>query len=237
MTGKIGLLLASILALIAVSAPGMAAAKDHNKDRIPDRWEKKHSLSLAKDQRKLDQDSDGLKNRGEWLSGTNPRDKDSDDDGIKDVKEHAGVISAYDATAGTLTVTLYAGGEISGSVDDSTEVQCEDTSGDGTGDQTVVRSGHGRDSGSDDSSEDDSGDDQSGDNQSGSDQSGGDQSDDDGTADQGHGDHGNCDGNCSIADLAEGVEVTEADVKYTSSGAVFTELDIVKAAADQTTAP
>ena len=36
--GRIGLLLAAILALLAVSAPGIAQANDCNKDRIPDRW-------------------------------------------------------------------------------------------------------------------------------------------------------------------------------------------------------
>ena len=124
--GRIGLLLAAILALLAVSAPGMAQAKDSNKDRIPDRWEKSHKLTLKKDQRKLDQDKDGLRNRGEFLADTNPRDKDSDDDGITDVKEKAGVIASYDADAGTLTITLYAGGELTGTVTDNTRVKCED---------------------------------------------------------------------------------------------------------------
>lgn len=215
--GRIGLLLAAILALLAVSAPGMAQAKDSNKDRIPDRWEKSHKLTLKKDQRKLDQDKDGLRNRGEFLADTNPRDKDSDDDGITDVKEKAGVIASYDADAGTLTITLYAGGELTGTVTDNTRVKCEDdtaTTPTEPTDPAAARSDHSGPGGH--HSEDESGDDDSGD----------DESSDDGEGHEGH--HGDCDGNCSIADLADGVEITEADVKYTADGAVFTELEIVK---------
>ena len=215
--GRIGLLLAAILALLAVSAPGMAQAKDSNKDRIPDRWEKSHKLTLKKDQRKLDQDKDGLRNRGEFLADTNPRDKDSDDDGITDVKEKAGVIASYDADAGTLTITLYAGGELTGTVTDNTRVKCEDDSATPPTeptDPTAARSGHSGPGGH--HSDDESGDDDSGD----------DESSDDDAEHEGH--HGDCDGDCSIADLADGVEVTEANVKYTAAGAVFTELEIVK---------
>jgi len=227
---RIGVLAAAILALFVIAMPGTASAKDRNKDKIPDRWERTHKLSLKKDQRKLDQDKDGLRNRGEWLSGTNPRDKDSDDDGVTDAKEKAGVISAYDADTGELTLTLYAGGELTGSVTDETRVQCEDSADDsgteegtddgtedqGSGDATSLRSRSGHES------EDESGDDS------------GDQSDDDQGEDEDHSGHegrggpeGNCDGNCSVDDLAEGVEVTEAVIKYTASGKVFKELEIV----------
>ena len=214
-SGRIGLLLAAILALLAVSAPGMAQAKDSNRDRIPDRWEKSHSLTLKKDQRKLDQDKDGLRNRGEFLSNTDPRDKDSDDDGITDVKEKAGVIASYDADAGTLTVTLYAGGELTGTVTDNTRVKCE--SDEAAADPTDPTTARSENSGPGSRhSEDESGDDDSGD----------DESSDDDAEHEGH--HGGCNGDCSIADLAEGVEITEAGVRYTADGAVFDELEIVK---------
>ena len=215
--GRIGLLLAAILALLAVSAPGRAQAKDRNKDRIPERGEKSNKLSLKKDQRKLDQDKDGLRNRGEFLADTNPRDRDTDDDGVTDVKEKAGVIGSYDADAGTLTITLYAGGELTGTVTDNTRVKCEDDSATPPTeptDPTAARSGHSGPGGH--HSDDESGDDDSGD----------DESSDDDAEHEGH--HGDCDGDCSIADLADGVEVTEANVKYTAAGAVFTELEIVK---------
>ena len=227
-TGRIGILLAAILALVAVSLPGAASAKDRNHDKLPDKWEKANKLSLKKDQRKLDQDRDGLKNRGEFRSGTNPRDKDSDDDGVTDKKEKAGIISAYDADAGTLTISLYAGGELSGSVTDDTRVKCEDdSSGDddgtedqGPGDATTSRHGDGDNSGPG-NSEDESGDDSSDDG-----------SDDVGEHEDGHhgrGD-GDCAGDCSLEDLAVDVEITEAEVKYTADGAVFKELEIAKAA-------
>ncbi|MCB0871482.1 MAG: hypothetical protein KDB52_11670, partial [Solirubrobacterales bacterium] len=74
---RFGIFTAAVLALFVISLPGTASAKDSNKDRIPDRWERANKLTLKKDQRKLDQDRDGLRNRGEWLADTNPRDKDS----------------------------------------------------------------------------------------------------------------------------------------------------------------
>ena len=65
----------------ALVAAGPATAKDRNHDKIPDRWEKKHDLSLKVNQAKKDQDRDDLNNRGEYRSGSDPRDDDSDDDG------------------------------------------------------------------------------------------------------------------------------------------------------------
>ena len=231
----LGILAAALFALLAISLPSAASAKDSNRDRIPDRWERAHKLSLKKDQRKLDQDRDGLRNRGEWLAGTSPRDKDSDDDGVTDLKEKAGVISAYDSETGELTLTLYAGGELTGSVTEDTRVECEDDSADdessedgsddGTDDQG---SGDSRDDDSDDESSDDDGTDDQGSGDATNFHSGsgeGHESHGRGRG-RGHGKHGDG-GNCSVADLAEGVEVTEAEVKYTASGKVFKELEIV----------
>mgnify|MGYP001458520192 CR=1 FL=1 len=223
-----GVIAAALLALFVIAIPGIASAKDSNRDRIPDRWERSHKLSLKKDQRKLDQDRDGLRNRGEWLSGTSPRDRDSDDDGVTDLKEKAGVISSFDPETGELSLTLYAGGEITGTVDDSTEVKCESdgtgggstdpgTDDDGTPDQGSGDAASFRGGDDDDESDDDSGHgrDEGRDHES--------HGDDDGT---GH-DEDDCAGNCSVADLAAGVEVTEATIKYTASGKVFRELEIV----------
>jgi hypothetical protein len=64
-----------------------AAAKDRNHDRIPDRWEKRFHLSLKVDQANKDQDRDKVDNLNEFQEGTNPRDKDTDNDGVKDGKE------------------------------------------------------------------------------------------------------------------------------------------------------
>ena len=64
-----------------------AAAKDRNRDGIPDRWEKRFDLSLKVDQANKDQDRDKVDNLNEFQEKTNPRDKDTDNDGRKDGKE------------------------------------------------------------------------------------------------------------------------------------------------------
>ncbi|MBN8869115.1 MAG: hypothetical protein J0H66_04450 [Solirubrobacterales bacterium] len=209
---RIAVLATAVLALFAVSLPATASAKDRNKDKIPDRWERTHKLSLKRDQRKLDQDKDGLRNRAEWRAGTNPRDKDSDDDGVSDLKEKAGVISAYDEETGELTLTLYAGGELTGSVTDQTRVKCESEEA----------------STDDESTDGESGDEAEAENFRGS---GGTFEDESGEDRDGHGGRGEgCGGDCSVEDLAKGVEVTEAVIKYTASGKVFKELEIVASA-------
>ena len=85
-----GVLLAALGALALLALPSVAAAKDRNHDRIPDRWEKRHHLSLKVKQTTRDQDRDHLRNRAEFLSGNDPRDRDSDDDGVMDDDENAG---------------------------------------------------------------------------------------------------------------------------------------------------
>lgn len=214
-TGRLGVLLTALLAMLAVSLPATASAKDVNEDKIPDRWEKKHDLTLKKDQRKLDQDKDGLKNRAEYRAGTDPRDKDSDDDGVVDGKERAGNISAYDAEAQTLTIALYGGGEISGSVTDGTRVKCqsEDMVEETPPAEEELSDRDGR------TSDDQSGEDESGD-------------EGEMPGHHGHPGKGHCGGDCSLEDLAVGVEVLEADVKFTSGGKVFTAIEIEKVATD-----
>lgn len=201
----------SALALIAFAAPAMASAKDVNRDRIPDKWEKANKLSLRVDQRKKDQDTDGLRNRGEFLAGTNPRDADTDDDGVTDVEENAGAISAWDSSTGQLTVELYAGGSISGTVTDRTRVECE-VADDGDDAPPPVdpapassqRDRHGDNDG-------DEGEHHGGD----------------------HGDHHGDEGDlCSVDDLAVGVVVHEAAVEFDSSGATFRKIEIVPPVAD-----
>ena len=77
---SLGLLLIAIGLLAMLSVPSIAAAKqrDRNHDGIPDRWEKRHRLSLRDNQARRDQDRDRLRNRAEFLAGTNPRNADSD---------------------------------------------------------------------------------------------------------------------------------------------------------------
>jgi hypothetical protein len=83
-------LITAALALAATAAPAAtASAKDVNRDRIPDRWERAYHLSLRVDQAKRDQDHDGLKNRAEWRDHTSPRSSDTDGDGVADPREDA----------------------------------------------------------------------------------------------------------------------------------------------------
>jgi cytoskeletal protein RodZ len=82
--GMFGVLVVALIGLLAIALPGAAAARDRNHDKIPDKWERSHHLSLHKNQAKRDQDRDNLKNRKEFKAGTNPRDADTDDDGVPD---------------------------------------------------------------------------------------------------------------------------------------------------------
>jgi hypothetical protein len=76
--------------LLALALPvGAQAATDRNHDRIPDRWERTHHLSLRLNQAKRDQDHDGLVNRSEYLDHTDPHRRDSDQDGVPDGREDA----------------------------------------------------------------------------------------------------------------------------------------------------
>lgn len=140
--GKLAIAVAALAALVAISVPVSALAKDVNRDRIPDRWEKRYGLSLKVDQRKLDQDSDGLRNRAEWLNKMSPRDSDTDDDGTVDGQEvedgidpahrpplpypseDVGAVSGWDAATAKLEVTLTAGGTVSGDVNRFTKIRC-----------------------------------------------------------------------------------------------------------------
>jgi hypothetical protein len=77
----------AVLALGASSA--YAGKRDRNRDGIPDRWEKKHRLSLKAKQSNRDPDHDGVRNKCEYQAKTNPRKKDSDRDGKRDGREDA----------------------------------------------------------------------------------------------------------------------------------------------------
>lgn len=114
----------SALAILAI--PSLAAAKDRNRDRIPDRWEKRHNLSLNVSQAGRDQDHDRLRNRAEFLAGDDPRDQDSDDDGIIDGTEQAGTIASFDEETGRLVIDLFGNDTIAGFVTDETKIECED---------------------------------------------------------------------------------------------------------------
>lgn len=205
------------LALSLVAMASVAAAKDRNHDGIPDRWERAHNLSLKVNQAKKDQDGDELRNRGEYRSGTDPRDEDSDDDGIEDADEGAGVVSAWDPATGALTIDLFGGSQVSGTVTDDTEIECEsdDATEPDDVDEDDLPSAVKRDGSEDEHADEDT------------------HVDEDEHGDEDHsgpgpsGDEGDSDGNeCSTADIAVGGTIREASASVTADGLVFTEIEL-----------
>src|SRR3954454_681939 len=116
-----------LAAVAALALPGVAAARDRNHDGLPDRWETAHHLSLHANQARHDQDRDGLNNRGEFRAGDDPRDADTDGDGVRDGEENAGKVVSFDN--GVLTISLFDGSTLTGKVTPETEVKCEGADG------------------------------------------------------------------------------------------------------------
>lgn len=229
----LGGLVVLIVGLLVVALPGAAAARDRNHDKIPDRWEKSHHLSLHKDQAKRNQDRDGLKNRQEWKAGDDPRDPDSDNDGTEDGDEGAGTISSFQDHV--LTIDLFGGGSISGLVTEGTEVKCDhgDDQGDEDGDDEGGHhgdTGDGQDHG--DQGDDVADDDQSeevGDHQGDDDQVADKSATDDETGDdEDNSDEGDDNHVCSVDNLVAGAVVQEAELELEHGQAVFEEIELAK---------
>ncbi|MBI5311056.1 MAG: hypothetical protein HZB14_08570 [Actinobacteria bacterium] len=77
----------ALLIALALAATAQAAPRDANRDGLPDRWERKHGLSLKVNQSRRDQDHDGVANVCELQARTSPRRKDSYRDGRRDGAE------------------------------------------------------------------------------------------------------------------------------------------------------
>jgi hypothetical protein len=178
-----------------------AAVRDRNHDRIPDRWERRHGLSLEVSQLKRDQDRDGVRNRAEYLARTDPRDADTDDDGVRDGREGAGRITAF--AGGRLSVRLFNGDEVTARVDAQTSIECHpaaelereaahDHSGDETSGDEITR-----DDPEDERYTDDTGDE----------------------ADEHR---------CSDAALKPGRVVREGEMRATAAGLAWRELELVR---------
>jgi len=225
-------------ALALLAMPGLAAAKDRNHDHISDRWEKRHHLSLQANQAHRDQDGDHLRNRGEFLAGDNPRDRDSDDDGVMDGEEQAGTIASFDAATGRLVIDLFGDETISGLVTDQTEIECEDhasasasSEGPGSGevepgDDNGGENEIGDDNGGQGEEEpgDDRGDDEAGEDSSGPSDNSGPGSENSGP---GRGDENDdADRVCTTAELVPGAVVEEAELRIASGQAVFEEVEL-----------
>jgi hypothetical protein len=202
-------------ALALLAMPGLAAAKDRNHDHLPDKWEKRHHLSLKVNQAQMDQDGDHLRNRAEFLAGDDPRDHDSDDDGVIDGSEQAGTIASFDAATGRLTIDLFGSDTISGLVTEGTEIECEDHSS-----ASASSEGSG-----------------SGEEEPGDDHGGEEAADDNGGGNSGPGSASSGPGNgeerddqedrvCTTAELVPGAVVEEAELKIANGQAVFTEVEL-----------
>jgi hypothetical protein len=200
---RAGLALVAAAALAMLALPGIAAAKDGNHDRIPDRWETRHHLSLNVNQAGRDQDRDHLRNRAEFLVDDNPRDRDSDDDGVMDGDENAGTITSFDASTSRLTITLFGGDTISGLVTDRTRIKCEDEHSP----DVTMRARHGEEAGDD-----------HGDNS-------GPGSSHSGRGPSGHDDNG-VSANCTTSDLIVGATVEEAELELEHGTASFDEVEL-----------
>jgi hypothetical protein len=203
---------AALGALALLALPGAAAAKDGNHDRIPDNWERHHHLSTAVNQAGRDQDHDHLRNRAEFLAGDNPRDRDSDDDGIMDGNENAGTITSFDATTGKLVISLFNGDSVSGLVTESTRIKCEDEHSP----DLTTRARHGEEEPGDDHGEgeepgDDNGGEVAGDNS--------------GRGPSGHDDNG-AGANCTTSDLIVGATVEEAELELEHGAATYEEVEL-----------
>jgi hypothetical protein len=218
-----GLAVVAAVALAMLALPGIAAAKDGNHDRIPDRWEKRHHLSLSVNQAGRDQDGDHLRNRGEFLAGDNPRDRDSDDDGVIDGNENAGTIASFDATTGRLTIALFGGDTVSGLVTDRTRIECEDEH---SPDVTMDARRGEEESGDDDGDRvKEAGDDNGEHGEEAGDDNSGPGSSSPGPGPSGHDDNG-VGANCTTSDLTVGATVEEADLELEHGSATFEEVEL-----------
>jgi hypothetical protein len=220
----LGLMAIAALGLLALALPAAAAAKDRNHDRIPDRWEKRHNLSLRVNQAHRDQDRDKLANRKEFESGMDPNDADSDNDGVEDGDEGAGTIVSFDETTGQLTINDLVGGSATGLVTDDTEIKCDN--GDDQGDEDGDGEGGHHGQGGGDDQGDDGGDDggvaEKGSSVASNDDPAG---DDQGEDEEGDDEEGQ---ECSTADLTPNAMVQEADLELTGDGFVWDEIELLK---------
>ena len=219
----------ALAALALVALPAAAAARDRNHDHIPDRWEKKHHLSLRVNQARRDQDGDHLNNRAEFLAGFNPRSADSNGNGIPDNEEGAGTIASFESESGKLTINLFGGETLSGLVTESTEIKCEGSSGASASDVEESGDDEGSDGG-EEAGEAQGGEEEAGDGEGSSGETPGedDGQDEEGAAEEGgqqaEGDGGSS--SCTTTDLVPGAVVHSADLKLENGAATFEEIEL-----------
>jgi hypothetical protein len=196
------LLILCFALVVALAVPSVASAhrRDRNHDRIPDRWERAHHLSLKVNQANRDQDRDGLRNRQEFLADDNPRDADTDNDGVEDGEENSGRIVSF--SGGVLVIDLFGSSDdVRGTVTNATEVECDG-----------AEDAHTSDNGDDDHSG--PGDGERGDEF-------GDREDENENEDEDE-------DACGAGDLTPGAVVREAELKTTSTGLAFEQIELAR---------
>lgn len=200
--------LAAVAACAVPAATATAGTTDRDHDHMPDRWERSHHLNTHRNDAARDADRDGLRNLAEYRAGTDPRDRDSDDDGLSDKAEHAGTVASF--ANGTLTLTLFDGTTLTGTVDGRTEIECDDAAAPtapapATGTSTAALRHDGADDRDDDRGDDD---------RRGRD---GDEAEDENEDE---------DGGCTTAALVPGATVDEAVVAVTAAGRAFRKIEL-----------
>lgn len=237
-----------VLALATAVGPGAAgaapSASDRNGDRLPDSWERRNGLSLRLKQTYRDTDRDGLNNLREYRHRTNPRSRDTDrdglrdgqeirtghdprrrdddDDGVRDGNERAGTVASFDSVTGVLVINLATGGTATGRVVTGvTELECENEN-ENEDSRTPSNNGPGSaNSGPGNAGDDDHGDDDDNDN----DDHGDDDNDDNDRGDDD--DDGGDRDRCPAGALRAGAIVHEAELKFTSAGAIWDEIELL----------
>jgi hypothetical protein len=207
-------------AALVVASSAAAGTGDRNRDRIPDKWEKRHNLSLKVVQTRRDPDHDGLNNLGEFRAATDPRDRDSDNDGIRDGKERAGTVRSFDGT--TLVISLFGGGTVEGKVTATTEVSCRAEDSVATASRDSGSSGRGSGSGRDGQG-DDRGNDNPPDDRGNDDDNPGENRGGSGTDDRGA---DRAARSCPAGALKAGAVVKEAELRATRDGLVYEEIEL-----------
>lgn len=201
-------LVAAVAACAVPAAAATARPADRDRDHMPDRWEQRHHLNTHRNDARGDADHDGLRNLAEFKAGTDPRNRDSDEDGVSDKAEHAGTVASF--ANGTLTLSLFDGSTLTAKVDDRTEIECDEAAPSTTGGTSTAALRHDR------------GDDDRGDDRGDDDRRGDDPGDDDGA----ESDDENAGDGCTAAALVPGATVDEAMVAVTAAGKVFRKVEL-----------
>ena len=215
------------------------AVDNGNEDRQGTSSRKRDSDRDGLSDAREDRDRDGLSNGGEDSTGNDPIDRDTDDDGAKDGAEQAGVVASF--VGGVLTIDLANGTQVSGLVDDATEIDCDSERAQEASHRSKTRRG-GKSRGAaaaideepGDEDELDEGDDEGlGDEDEGlgddadldEDEDPTDDELDDEDEDAGQGSDGKP---CSAGDLRPGVRIHEAEATLTEDGLVFDEISLLR---------